>query len=155
MGKEAFIYLIFFTIWIIRLYYKLYDERTKKYILFIGFLIIFWMLIRIFKDIIDISFLVRYCWYLYYVTLIFIPFLFYVFSDSLNNGMSSKRFYFLLVVAILLFGFVITNDLHQLVFRFNDGLSNFNDYTHFYGYYIICVYIFSYIIQNINFIITI
>ena len=144
MGKEAFIYLIFFTIWIIRLYYKLYDERTKKYILFIGFLIIFWMLIRIFKDIIDISFLVRYCWYLYYVTLIFIPFLFYVFSDSLNNGMSSKRFYFLLVVAILLFGFVITNDLHQLVFRFNDGLSNFNDYTHFYGYYIICVYIILY-----------
>ena len=53
MGKEAFIYLIFFTIWIIRLYYKLYDEKTKKYILFIGFLIIFWMLIRIFKDIID------------------------------------------------------------------------------------------------------
>lgn len=143
MGKEAFIYLIFFTIWIIRLYYKLYDERTKKYILFIGFLIIFWMLIRIFKDIIDISFLVRYCWYLYYVPLIFIPFLFYVFSDSLNNGMSSKKFYFLLVVAILLFGFVITNDLHRLVFRFNDGISNFNDYTHFYGYYIICVYIFS------------
>ena len=154
MGKEAFIYLIFFTIWIIRLYYKLYDKRTKKYILFIGFLIVFWMLIRIFKDIIDISFVVRYCWYLYYVPLIFIPFLFYVFSDSLNNGMSSKKFCFLLVIAILLFGFVITNDLHQLVFRFNNGLSNFNDYVHSYGYFIICFYIFSlYVCGVINLVI--
>ena len=154
MGKEAFIYLIFFTIWIIRLYYKLYDKRTKKYILFIGFLIVFWMLIRIFKDIIDISFVVRYCWYLYYVPLIFIPFLFYVFSDSLNDGMSSKKFCFLLVIAILLFGFVITNDLHQLVFCFNNGLSNFNDYVHSYGYFIICFYIFSlYVCGVINLVI--
>lgn len=149
MGKEAFIYLIFFTIWIIRLYYKLYDKRTKKYILFIGFLIIFWMLIRIFKDIIGISFVVRYCWYLYYVPLIFIPFLFYVFSDSLNSKISNKKFCFLLVIAILLFGFVITNDLHQLVFHFNDGLSNFEDYTHYYGYYAICIYIFSLYVSGV------
>ena len=154
MGKEAFICLIFFTIWIIRLYYKLYDKRTKKYILFIGFLIVFWMFIRVIKYIVDISFITRYCWYLYYIPLIFIPFLFYVFSDSLDSKMSNKKFYFLFCVAILLFGFVITNDLHQLVFRFNNGLSNFNDYVHSYGYFIICFYIFSlYVCGVINLVI--
>ena len=51
------LFAVLFTMWTIRLYYKLYDKKTRRYILFIGILIIFWMIIRIIKGIIDFPFL--------------------------------------------------------------------------------------------------
>lgn len=41
---DKFIPLLFaivFTFWTVRLYYKLYETKTRRYILFIGILIIF------------------------------------------------------------------------------------------------------------------
>lgn len=38
--QETLIYLVIFSFWLIRLYYKLYDKKTRKYILYIGLLII-------------------------------------------------------------------------------------------------------------------
>lgn len=59
------LFAIIFTFWTIRLCYKLYDKKTRRYILIIGILIIFWMLIRIIKGIIDLPYLERICWYLF------------------------------------------------------------------------------------------
>ena len=69
----TFLFAILFTIWTIRLYYKLYDKKTRRYILLIGLLIVFWMLIRIIKGIAVSPLTERMCWYLYYLPLIFIP----------------------------------------------------------------------------------
>ena len=85
------LFAVLFTMWTIRLYYKLYDKKTRRYILFIGILIIFWMIIRIIKGIIDFPFLKRMCWYLYYLPLIFIPTLYYISSMSLLNKISKKN----------------------------------------------------------------
>ena len=82
---ETLLYAIIFTIWIVRLYYKLYDKKTRKYILGIGFLIVFWMIIRISKSIVVNPSLERFIWYLYYIPLIFIPTLFYVCSKTLSK----------------------------------------------------------------------
>ena len=50
--QEALIFLVIFTFWVIRIYYKLYDKKTKFYVFIIGILIIFWMVIRIIKGLV-------------------------------------------------------------------------------------------------------
>ena len=136
------LFAIFFTMWTIRLYYKLYDNKTRRYILFIGILIVFWMLIRIIRGVtIDIN-IKRICWYLYYLPLIFIPTLFYVCSKSLLSKMNKTRKIFIYLISSILLILVLTNDFHELVFKFNNGIYFHNDYNHYVGYYLIFIWIF-------------
>ena len=136
------LFAIFFTMWTIRLYYKLYDKKTRRYILFIGILIVFWMLIRIIRGVtIDIN-IKRICWYLYYLPLIFIPTLFYVCSNSLLSKMNKTRKIFIYLISSILLILVLTNDFHELVFKFNNGIYFHNDYNHYVGYYLIFIWIF-------------
>ena len=136
------LFAIFFTMWTIRLYYKLYDNKTRRYILFIGILIVFWMLIRIIRGVtIDIN-IERICWYLYYLPLIFIPTLFYVCSNSLLSKMNKTRKIFIYLISSILLILVLTNDFHELVFKFNNGIYFHNDYNHYVGYYLIFIWIF-------------
>ncbi|MGN1342434.1 MAG: histidine kinase N-terminal 7TM domain-containing protein [Bacilli bacterium] len=136
------LFAILFTMWTIRLYYKLYDNKTRRYILFIGILIVFWMLIRIIRGVtIDIN-IERICWYLYYLPLIFIPTLFYVCSNSLLSKMDKKRKIFIYLISSILLILVLTNDFHELVFKFNNGIYFHNDYNHYVGYYLIFIWIF-------------
>ena len=136
------LFAIVFTMWTIRLYYKLYDKKTRRYILFIGILIIFWMLIRIIKGIIDYPFMERMCWYLYYLPLIFIPTLYYISSMSLLNKMNKISKKVIYIISSFLLLLVITNDFHNLVFKFNSGINLYDDYTHYIGYYLISIWIF-------------
>ena len=136
------LFAILFTMWTIRLYYKLYDKKTRRYILFIGILIVFWMLIRIIRGVtIDIN-IERICWYLYYLPLIFIPTLFYVCSESLLSKMNKKKKIFIYLISSILLILVLTNDFHELVFKFNNGIYFHNDYNHYIGYYLIFIWIF-------------
>ena len=136
------LFAILFTMWTIRLYYKLYDKKTRRYILFIGILIVFWMLIRIIRGVtIDIN-IERICWYLYYLPLIFIPTLFYVCSNSLLSKMNKTRKIFIYLISSILLILVLTNDFHELVFKFNNGIYFHNDYNHYVGYYLIFIWIF-------------
>ena len=136
------LFAIFFNMWTIRLYYKLYDNKTRRYILFIGILIVFWMLIRIIRGVtIDIN-IKRICWYLYYLPLIFIPTLFYVCSNSLLSKMNKTRKIFIYLISSILLILVLTNDFHELVFKFNNGIYFHNDYNHYVGYYLIFIWIF-------------
>ena len=136
------LFAILFTMWTIRLYYKLYDKKTRRYILFIGILIVFWMLIRIIRGVtIDIN-IERICWYLYYLPLIFIPTLFYVCSNSLLSKMNKTRKIFIYLISSILLILVLTNDFHELVFKFNNGIYFHNDYNHYIGYYLIFIWIF-------------
>ena len=136
------LFAVLFTMWTIRLYYKLYDKKTRRYILFIGILIIFWMIIRIIKGIIDFPFLKRMCWYLYYLPLIFIPTLYYISSMSLLNKISKKNKLIIYSISTFLLLLVLTNDFHNLVFKFNNGITLHDDYTHFIVYYLISIWIF-------------
>ena len=140
---EALLYAIFFTFWSVRLYYKLYDKKIRKYILSIGVLIVLWMLIRMCKGVVETAFAKRIVWYLYYLPMIFIPTIFYICSKQ-----NVKRKYLYIISSILLI-LVLTNDLHQLVFRFPCGLEEFDTYKHNIGYYIIAGWIFGLFIMGI------
>ncbi len=139
---EALIYAILFTFWSVRLYYKLYDKKIRKYILSIGILIVFWMLIRMTKGVVETTLLERMSWYLYYIPLIFIPSIFYICSRSLLNKISKKEKIIIYVMSTVLLLIVLTNDFHEIVFKFNNGVEDYNNYKHNIGYYLISLWIF-------------
>ncbi len=143
--QTTLIWSIIFTFWIIRLYYKLYDKESKKLIMGIGILIIFWLFIKIIKSLFVSNLPVRLCWYLFYIPLIFIPVFLYFCSLKINNKYTRNKFLIIMIIATILFLVVFTNDFHELVFKFNNGLDNFDDYQHNYGYYLICLWVFSFI----------
>lgn len=138
--EQAIIYAVIFTIWLVRLYYKLYDKETKRYVMEIGLLIVFWMFIRIIKSVIEIPSLVRICWYLYYLPLLFIPVILYICAKRIEKN----KWIYLSVASILLL-LVLTNDFHELVFKFNNGLLDYDNYKHNVGYYVICIWIFYFL----------
>ena len=138
----TFLFAMLFTIWTIRLYYKLYDKKTRRYILLIGLLIVFWMLIRIIKGIAVSPLTERMCWYLYYLPLIFIPTLYYISSLSLLGKMNKTKKNIIYLISCFLLLLVLTNDFHELVFKFVKGIVLFDDYKHFIGYYLISIWIF-------------
>lgn len=133
---------ILFVFWSVRLYYKLYDKHTKKYIMCFSILIILWMLIRFIKVITTNLILERILWYLYYLPLIFAPTLFYICSNIITKNIRKKKIITIFAIATILFLLVLTNDLHQLVFKFPNGIGLFHYYKHNIGYYLICIWIF-------------
>lgn len=84
--QETLIYLVIFSFWLIRLYYKLYDKKTRKYILYIGLLIILWLILRISKSLIDNITINRLIWYLYYIPMLLIPTLFIIQPENLTSN---------------------------------------------------------------------
>lgn len=139
---EALICAILFTFWSVRLYYKLYDKKIRKYIISIGILIVFWMLIRMTKGVVETTLLTRLSWYLYYVPLIFIPSIFYIYSRSLSKKINKKEKIIIYIISTILLLMVLTNDFHEIVFKFNNGIEDFNNYKHNIGYYLITLWIF-------------
>lgn len=135
------LFAILFTFWTVRVYYKLYENKTRRYILIIGILIIFWMLIRIIKGVTIDNKIERMCWYLYYLPLIFIPTFFYICSNSLLDKMNNKRKILIYIISSILLILVLTNDFHEFVFKFNNGVYFHNNYNHYIGYYLILIWI--------------
>ena len=87
----------------------------------------------------------RHLWYLYYVPQILAP-LFSLFA-ALQLGRRegdalSRKWYLLFIPAALLIGGVLTNDLHQLVFRAVPGAATLEaDYNHGWMYYLAMTWI--------------
>ena len=87
----------------------------------------------------------RHLWYLYYVPQILAP-LFSLFAalqlGRREGAAFSRRWYLLFIPAVLLIGGVLTNDLHQLVFRAVPGAATLEaDYTHGWMYYLAMTWI--------------
>ncbi len=116
------IYLSLFTVWMIRIKCTVQQQATRRYLLAAGGLMIFWLYMRSIK----LEFLLppvgmRICWYLYYIPMLFIPVTALLASLTIgkadNERLSTKTTILWLVSTAFLL-FVLTNDLHQLVFRF-------------------------------------
>ena len=87
----------------------------------------------------------RHLWYLYYVPQILAP-LFSLFAalqlGRREGDVLSRKWYLLFIPAVLLIGGVLTNDLHQLVFRAVPGAATLEtDYTHGWMYYLAMTWI--------------
>ena len=87
----------------------------------------------------------RHLWYLYYVPQILAPLfsLFAALQLGRRKGTAfSRRWYLLFIPAALLFGSILTNDLHQMAFRSVPGAAALQaDYTHGWMYYLAMTWI--------------
>ena len=89
----------------------------------------------------EVGVLARHTWYLYYVPMLLLPLL--LFGVSLLAGAKDdtripRAWYAALALTLALIGLVLTNDLHQLVFRFQPNFENWDrDYSRGFLYYLV------------------
>ena len=143
--QQTVLALAIYTIWLILLYIRIFDKTLKKYVLSIGVLLVFWMAIRMVKRY-TTGYVTEILWYLYYIPLLMIPTFYYNCSSYLINSKNKKRRIVAIIISIILFLLVITNSLHNIVFKIK---SNINDYNHNIGYFIIVAWILCLIVVAI------
>ena len=147
--QQTVLALAIYTIWLTLLYIRIFDKTLKKYVLSIGVLLAFWMIVRMSKPY-TTGIVTEIFWYLYYIPLLMIPTCYYNCSSYLINSKNKKRRIATIVISTILFLLVITNSLHNIVFKIK---SNIDDYTHNIGYFIIALWILGLIVAAIvNFI---
>lgn len=140
------IYILLMVAWGLSIRFRIIHTQTKRYLLSISALIIFWLVIRTVKYLFVSGADAQRClWYLYYLPILFIPLMAVFVALSLGKSENYRLPGFIKLLYIptaLLFFAVITNDLHQFVFSFPEG-SVFSDENRSYaaGYYIIAVWV--------------
>lgn len=125
------IHVSLLIVWHVSLYYRLTNTRLNRLMTAVALLLVFWLVI----DTVKFEFAadpgwvgVRYLEYFFYVPLILIPLLGVFIVDCIGKPETyvvPKRMFCLLIPAGLLIGGVLTNDLHQLLFRFHEGVEAF------------------------------
>ena len=137
------IYIGMFAAWRFSVRQRIVPKNTRRYLSAVAFFLILWMIIRTVKYyfVADPN-INRILWYCYYIPMLFVP-LFSVFvSASIGKPENSRMPKWLIPATILTFIltlFVLTNDLHQLVFAFPENACVFTDedYTYQIGYIIV------------------
>ncbi|MBQ9545476.1 MAG: hypothetical protein IJV00_10165, partial [Clostridia bacterium] len=85
--------------------------------------------------------LARHTWYLYYIPMLLLPLFFFYVSLLISpdgEPRIPKKWLWTAVFTAVLILLVLTNDLHQLVFRFRPGFENWDhDYSYGWTFYII------------------
>ena len=147
--QQTVLALAIYTIWITLLYIRIFDKTLKKYVLSIGVLLGFWMVVRMLKTY-TTGYATEILWYLYYIPLLLIPTFYYNCSSYLINSKNKKRRIATIIISTILFLLVITNSLHNIVFKIK---SNINDYNHNIGYFIIVAWILCLIVVAIIYLI--
>ena len=124
---RTLIYLGLFSAWGFSVYRRVMQIQARKFLCLSAILMVLWIMLRAFKFyFITSETAIRYFWYAYYLPMLFIPTLalFVALSIGKHEGYRlPKTTLLLLVPAVLLFALVLTNDLHQCVFRFPDDAA--------------------------------
>ena len=119
------------------------EKKIRGYLVGIAGLITLWVVLRGAKYIAfeETEIVARHLWYLYYIPALFLPLLSLFASLSVGtDGTEGLRRVFLLpfFITAALALLVLTNDLHQLVFRFHPGFANWDsDYSRTKAFYLI------------------
>lgn len=118
----------------------------------LGWLMVGWLLLRLFKyQLPQEGALCRMCWYGYYLFQLALPVALLYLTVILDRPEGEKRLHRPLcpplVVYVLSVLLVMTNDLHQLVFRFTSGGNWASDYHYGPGYWIIMAFSLLFLIS--------
>ena len=130
--------------WVISLHRRLVNKNVRRLMLWVGGLLLFWLVDKIVKWDLTGSVthpLVRYLWYGFYVGMLFVPTLGAFIIDYLGkpeDHSHPKKMNWLLLPPTVMLIAVFTNDLHQKVFVFYNGFINFDlEYGYDWVYYIV------------------
>ncbi|MDO4475857.1 MAG: histidine kinase N-terminal 7TM domain-containing protein [Lachnospiraceae bacterium] len=120
-------------------------RRMMKAIAWLEFLLILFRALK-YVSLREVDVLARHAWYLYYLPILLIPlFLFFIALLVSETDRQHIRFKWLWTIVFtgVLVVLVLTNDVHQWIFRFQPGFENW-DGTYTYGllYYVVTVWEF-------------
>lgn len=149
---RAFIYICLYISWGVSVRSRIIQPGVRRYMTTIAFLMVFWFTVRTVKyllnsvDFVTVS-IRRYLWYMFYLPMLFIPLLsvFVAFSIGMpENYRLPKKAALLYVPTSVFFLFVITNDLHRLVFTFPKDAVLWTDGDNGYNivYYLLAAWMF-------------
>lgn len=142
------IYIGIAIFWIGSVRRRVNYKYMKLMLLSIGFFVVFWMVVRIVRyDMTDeIPVLGYYLWYMYYIPMIFIPVLAFMATCSIGDRpdeLKSKPIRYMIIPAICMIIFVMTNDIHKQVFGYDeldyDVVPSHHSYN--WGYYMVVAWI--------------
>ena len=136
-------YITLYCVWGISLQRRIVNKTARRCLCGIASLMVFWFVIRTLKyNVFYEPVLRRYSWYGYYVPLLSIPSLSVIAALKMRESENQKRrqwtgIFLVITVGVILL--VMTNDLHQLVFRF-PAEKPWTDDEYFYGPgFVLCV----------------
>ena len=136
---------IIFSIWGVSVYLRCLDYVLRRRLVAVATICALWMIEVILKYKSFTPFYATVLWYLYYVPMTLIPLIYQLCGlrlAGLEQHRLGRRYCVALwIVAILLIGFVLTNDVHQQVFHFDRTSDTWsNDYTYGWGYFAVLVW---------------
>lgn len=130
--------------WGISIRIRVVDSVIRDSLLYIDVLLVMWIFMRIVKfDVVTSALAVRYLWYCYYVPQIFTAYFAFVIVDHLRNeniASHKRRCFAVRLVSFLLAVMVLTNELHNFVFKI-DPVTGAE--THTYGYYMVAAWVLA------------
>ena len=129
------IYIMLFAAWGISVCRRIIQPQVRRYLTAISALMVFWVTARTLRHLFaETPWALRHLWYLYYLPMLFIPLLALFVALSLgkpDNFRLPKWTALLYIPTAALLLLVLTNDLHQLVFRFpEDAVVWMNEYRY-------------------------
>ena len=134
------IYIGMIAAWGVSLHRRILQNQTRHYLTAIAGLMVLWLTLRTVKYSMHNIDVERYLWYFYYLPMLLIPTLSISAAMSLGKPEDYQlpRWLNLLYIpALVLLALVLTNDVHQLVFRFPVGLMSDREYSYGAGYYVV------------------
>ena len=143
---SSVVYSCIVITWIITIQRRVNISYIKGYLVLGGLAVTALFVLRVmrwdyFNDILTVN---RYTWYCYYIPVTAIPL--YTFSLSMRVGMEqekrkNKLETIILFIWVLLVAFVMTNDLHGLVFDIKSYTEKNQEYLYGIGFYCIIAWI--------------
>ena len=132
---RSVIYIMLFAAWGISVCRRIIQPQVRRYLNAISALMVFWVTARTLRHLFaETPWALRHLWYLYYLPILFIPLLALFVALSLgkpDNFRLPKWTALLYIPTAALLLLVLTNDLHQLVFRFpEDAVVWMNEYRY-------------------------
>ena len=138
------IYVALIGAWAWSLWARILQTQVRRYLLAAAGLMMLWLILRTVKYSLENMGAERYLWYGYYLPMLFIPVLAALVAMSLGrpeNYRLPRWTRCLYLPPALLFLLVLTNDLHQWVFRFPGGVLSDSAYSYGTGYYLVLAWI--------------
>ena len=139
------IYIGLYIGWAISIHKRVIQKSVRNTLLLVAGLMVFWFVVRTTKYFFTYDLQIsRYLWYCYYIPMLFIPLTALQAAFLLGQPEEYRLPGWLKGLCIptgILSIFVLTNDLHQLVFAFPEGAAwSDSSYTYGWGYYAVILW---------------
>lgn len=139
-SAENLVFCVIAVIWAVYLRRRILDVPTRKVLISLAMSLIILFAVRTCKYVLfDTNAIL---WYMYYIPLTMMPMLAFLMAKrigGLQKTEGSRLDKICIAGLVLLNGMILTNDLHQLVFRFETP-KDLNHYTYGIGYIITVVW---------------